>query len=460
MFNKNRAHTIVYTVEDVALGRRGCEDSWVDRVLLGLTEAAMAVSGAAAREMGAPGRRHLQRRESMIDIGSKRATQFAGLAAFFSVVLTSVGCSHSKPAPSAGMWDPKAAAAYLDRRMQWWIGWNNSARDHETFCFSCHTAVPYALARPALRATLAESAAPAAERQLMEDVRRRVRLWGETSPFYTDQYVAPGKSAESLGSEAVLSALMLAWDDARTGHLSADTVAAFDHMWAEQHASGDSAGAWSWLDFDLSPWESAAADAQYYGAALAALSVGVAPENYQSRPQIESSMRLLRDYLAREYPAQSLHHRLILLWASTRLPGVLDSEHRQSLVAEVLRAQNPDGGWSLSALMTKSSKSKLSYPESDGYATGLVTLVLGQTAMPAAAPQVQRGLTWLMRNQKGHGGTWIRGQEGFWVARSLNTWRNPWSNVGRFMSDAATAYAVLALTESSQVSAPVPSARR
>ena len=399
-------------------------------------------------------------RETVIEPGRRRANGFARLVALFGFALILAACSQSKPAPAAGLWDPKAAAAYLDRRMQWWIGWKNSARDHDTFCFSCHTAVPYALARPALRAPLGESAPAAPEQQLMDDVRRRVRLWGETSPFYPDQYVGPGKSAQSLGTEAVLSALMLAWDDARTGRLSADTVTAFDHMWAEQLSSGDSAGAWSWLDFDLSPWESAAVDAQYYGAALAAMAVGVAPENYRSRPQIQDSLRLLRDYLAREYPAQSLHHRLTLLWASTRLPGVVDPERRQALVAEVLRAQNPDGGWSLSALMTKSGKSKLSYPESDGYATGLVTMLLKQTAIPGAAPQVQRGLTWLMRNQQGHGGSWIRGHEGFWVARSLNKWRTPWSNVGRFMSDAATAYAVLSLTEPAPVASPVASARQ
>jgi squalene-hopene/tetraprenyl-beta-curcumene cyclase len=284
----------------------------------------------------------------------------------------------------------------------------------------------------------------------MDDVRRRVRLWDETSPFYTDQYVGPGKSAESRGTEAVLSALMLAWDDARTGRLSADTVTAFDHMWAEQHASGDSAGAWSWLDFDLSPWE--VRDAQYYGAALAGMAVGLAPENYRSRPQIQEPLQRLREYLAHEYPVQSLHHRLVLLWASTKLPGLLDAGQRQSLIAELLRAQNTDGGWSLSALLPKSGKGNapLTDPNSDGYATGLVTLVLEQTAMPQAAPEVRRSLTWLTRNQLGHGGSWVRGQEGFWVARSLNKWRNPWSNVGRFMSDAATAYAVLALTEPSQ----------
>jgi squalene-hopene/tetraprenyl-beta-curcumene cyclase len=311
-----------------------------------------------------------------------------------------------------------------------------------------------------LRATLAEQAPSSPERQLMDDVRRRVRLWSRTNPFYTDYKVAPGKSAESRGTEAALSALMLAWDDARTGRLSPETVTAFDHMWAEQHASGDSAGAWSWLDFDLSPWETA--DAQYYGAALAALAVGVAPENFQSRPQIQSHLRGLRDYLVREYPAQSLHDRVVLLLASTKLPGLLGAGQRQSLVDEVLRAQNSDGGWSLSALMTTSGKRAilLSHPASDGYATGLVTLVLGQTALIGATSQVQRGLTWLVRNQLGHGGSWIRGQEGFWVARSLNKWRNPWSNVGRFMSDAATAHAVLALTEPSHAEPSVASVRK
>jgi hypothetical protein len=384
----------------------------------------------------------------------------ARVAAVCGIALALVACSHSSAAPSDSSWDPKAAAAYLDRRMEWWISWKDSSRDHGTFCFSCHTAVPYALARPALRLTLIEPAAAAPERQLMDDVRRRVRLWGESSPFYTDEYVAPGKSGESRGTEAVLSALMLAWDDARGGKLSADTVAAFEHMWTEQHASGQHAGAWSWLDFDLSPWESS--EAQYYGAALAALAVGVAPENYQSRPEIQDHLRLLRGYLAREYPTQSLHHRLILLWAATKLQGLLDASQRQSLVAEVLRAQSADGGWSLSALLAKSGKGStlLSHPDSDGYATGLVTLVLGQTAMPGAAPQVRRGLTWLVRNQAGHGGSWLRGQEGFWVARSLNKWRYPWSNVGRFMSDAATAYAVLALTEPSQAEPTVGSVRK
>jgi len=48
-------------------------------------------------------------------------------------------------ARAANSWDQKAAAAYLDQRASWWMGWPRAARDHETFCVSCHTAVPYVM---------------------------------------------------------------------------------------------------------------------------------------------------------------------------------------------------------------------------------------------------------------------------------------------------------------------------
>ena len=62
-------------------------------------------------------------------------------------------------------WDMKAAATYLDGRENWWMNWPRAARDHGTFCVSCHTAVPYAISRPALRSVLGEQTATANEQK-------------------------------------------------------------------------------------------------------------------------------------------------------------------------------------------------------------------------------------------------------------------------------------------------------
>ena len=83
----------------------------------------------------------------------------------------------------------------------------------------------------------------------------------------------------------------------------------------------------------------------------------------------------------------------------------------------------------------------LQQARSDGYATGLITFVLEQAGIATEDPRLQRGLSWLARNQNK--------AEGSWPSLSLSQRRNPSSNVGHFMSDAATAYAVLALGENS-----------
>ena len=165
------------------------------------------------------------------------------------LVMGALAASRHTESSAANSWDQKAAAAYLDQRANWWMEWPKSARDHETFCVSCHTAVPYALSRPALRKPLAEASPSANERRLLDNVTKRVRLWKEVAPFYTDADRGAYKSVESRGTESVLNALILASNDAQSGYLSHDAVIAFENMWAEQQTTGEKKGAWLWLRF-------------------------------------------------------------------------------------------------------------------------------------------------------------------------------------------------------------------
>jgi squalene-hopene/tetraprenyl-beta-curcumene cyclase len=360
--------------------------------------------------------------------------------------------SHAE-SKTSDSWNPKAAASYLDQREAWWMQWKGASRDHQTFCVSCHTAVPYALARPTLHKVLSEEAPSANERRLLENVTKRVRLWKEVGPFYTDEDYGVHKAAESRGTEAVLNTLILASYDTQSGQLSDDTRAAFNNMWALQQTTGEKKGSWPWLRFHLEPWEGL--DSEYYGAALAAVAVGTAPGDYRSAPEIQNNLKLLREYLDHDYNQQSLVNRVYLLWASTKLPGLLDAEQQKAIVAEVLTKQRADGGWSLTTIARKwrgwgpralaqlwlRSDWTLYDGQSDGYATGLVTFVLQRSSLPTANVPLQHGLSWLMLNQSA--------TEGLWPAYSLNERRNPASEIGRFMSDAATAYAVLALSETS-----------
>src|SRR6266568_967313 len=344
----------------------------------------------------------------------------------------------------AASWEQKAATSYLDRRQEWWMQWPRSQRDHDTFCVSCHTAVPYALSRAALRKALAEQTPSAGEQRLLENVTKRVRLWNEVAPFYSDADRGAYKTVESRGTESVLNALILASHDAQSGQLSDDTRKAFDNMWQEQQTSGNKKGAWLWLRFNNEPWE--ADDSDYYGVTLAAVATGIAPGDYRVTPQIQNNVTMLREYLSRESAAQKPINRVALLWAAAKMPGLIEPDRKKAIIAELLEKQQADGGWSLSSLSGEWKRSDGTPQEakSDGYATGLISFALQQAGVSPENAQLKRGLAWLIVNQDKAAGSWL--------AYSLNKNKEHHLSpeTALFMNDAATAYAVLALTSANR----------
>jgi squalene-hopene/tetraprenyl-beta-curcumene cyclase len=348
-----------------------------------------------------------------------------------------------KPAEAATTgWDRQAAARYLDGREIYWQGWDRAQKDHGTLCVSCHTQATYGLARPELRRDLSEQGPSPAEQAMLASIDKRVSMWKEMVPFYSDATSGAGKEVESRNAESVLNAVILSSYDALEGHLSRTTRTAFDNAWALQSTTGPTTGAWVWQNFHYTPWESP--ESEYHGAALMAVAVGKAPDHYRDDPKIAANLAALTAYLSSHYEAQPLLNKVVALWASNWFPTVLTPAQRTRLLEDLYKRQRAEGGWSLTDLGTwKRMDDTPLETRPDGYATGLAVLVLEETAatdahMKARAQKpIALGVQWLLANQDK--------TTGAWPAWSLNKNRDPGTNVGKFMSDAATSYAVLAL---------------
>ena len=375
---------------------------------------------------------------------TKRFWSWASAACTLAAALA-LAASPSRPVRAADQVDPRAtsgwsresAARYLDSREAWWQSWDRAGKDRGTLCVSCHTQAPYGMARPALRRDLGETTPTAPETVMLASIEKRVRQWSQMQPFYSDVTSGAGKEVESHNAESVLNAFILTGRDVGQGKLGETTRIAFTNAWALQSATGPDAGSWVWQNFTYGPWESK--ESQYHWAALMAVAVGKAPDRYRAEPAIAPNLVALTGYLRSHYEAQPTLNKIAALWASAAFPEAIAATDRARLIGELGRLQHPDGGWSLTDLAPWARVDKTPLEtRSDGYATAFIVLVLEETGHGAGAtPAVARGVAWLKANQDK--------ATGAWTAWSVNKNRDPHSDVGKFMSDAATGYAVLAL---------------
>ena len=193
-------------------------------------------------------------------------------------------------------------------------------------------------------------------------------------------------------------------------------------MWALQFKNGDLKGAWAWLNFHYEPWESN--DSAYFGATLAAVAIGHAPGGYAASPEIQDQVKLLREYLQKRADVETLFNRVMLLWASSKLPGLLTADQQHAIIAAANEKQQADGGWTMATLASwKRVDNTALDTASDGYATGLITLVQQSAGVAATDAHVSKGVAWLSSHQDP--------ATGMWQATSLNKQRDPASDASK-----------------------------
>ena len=347
--------------------------------------------------------------------------------------------TYARPSPAENKipFSPKLAVDYMEQgALAWTADWK---------CVACHTNGSYMVVRPLLTPQLGQP-----QKELRDFFVATLQDELATDPA--------DLRPELDSTQAVYVAAGLAiWDAHVTHRLSAETAQALSMMFKLQRVDGD----WTISDDNNPPLESN----RYQLATVAARAIGNAPGwlAQQRGTPLETKINLLENYLRAEHKLQGDYDRTDLLWAAAELPGLISAAREQQLVQMIFSHQKADGGWSIRAFALPEEWGKgnraeklraeleISDPPSDGHMTGLAIIALRKAGVPSSDARIQRGVSWLLANQR---------SSGRWWTRSLN--RDGW----QFITYSGTAYPLLALAlcdalpSSSQMTATIPRSTR
>jgi squalene-hopene/tetraprenyl-beta-curcumene cyclase len=156
---------------------------------------------------------------------------------------------------------------------------------------------------------------------------------------------------------------------------------------------------------------------------------------YAATQGARQGLKKIRLFL-KNNPPLSLHHRAMIAWASCYVKALMNDQQRTETLNALLTLQRPDGGWSTPGLLAdwKGLKRKDGKPHdtktSDAYATGFAIIVAHTLGLASDDLRLQRGIDWLLRNQR---------VSGKWFSRS------PAQDSRHYFSNFGSAFAILAL---------------
>ncbi|MFT5289174.1 MAG: hypothetical protein ACI8QS_003281 [Planctomycetota bacterium] len=249
---------------------------------------------------------------------------------------------------------------------------------------------------------------------------------GYLAGFLTGEVEPRGQYGSVEGM--VATAAFLALSDARTGSAVHETTRrGLDHAWDLL----DESGTWEdWLQCNWPPFES---DAEY-GPTLMLVALGELKGSAELTAADTHGAQRLVKYLTGIEPV-SLHAKAMRLWAASYWPKALSSETCQAWHKELLAARKEDGGWSMASLSGSGWQrdgDEAQTETSEAYPTAFSIYVLLETGMPRTDEVAEAALRWLREHQR---------EDGDWFTRS------PRRDGKHYISRAATAFALMALTE-------------
>ncbi|HIG30366.1 MAG TPA: hypothetical protein EYQ50_22230 [Verrucomicrobiales bacterium] len=312
----------------------------------------------------------------------------------------------------------KAALDYIEQGATAWAG--------DRACISCHTTGSYLFTRPALSPYVGKPSPKMHEffvKQL-DEIQKEDR-----------EKLSEGITPTQI---AYLAAGLAEWDEHITQTLSSETDAALRLMFDVQSEDGSFSNIDCWPPLESS---------NFHGATVAAMAASTAPgwlkQTKTSDPSLINQFEKLKRYLRQTRPPHD-YARVLLLWAVTRLPNLIEEERRETIIEMIRKHQRPDGGWSLRSFGSPASWGGGSRAEklraepdrnkrsSDGHMTGLAVLVLRDAGVAKTDLQLKKAVHWLKTNQR---------ESGRWWTRSLNT------DKFHFITYSGTCYPILALAK-------------
>lgn len=320
----------------------------------------------------------------------------------------------SESEPKLAEFSAQAADRYLrDGALAW---------SREKRCVSCHTNGSYLAVRASLTSKLGPP--PAEIRDIFIDESRKLAA----------KDVGTIRSGAKGATIAYVALGLAEWDTHVAKALSAETESALAILLTAQNENG------GWANEDC--WPPMESD-MYHATTVAAMALATAPgwlDNLQDEGTLQQIDRM-KQYLRRTDPPHD-YGRVLLLWAATRMPSLLEEQRKRELVELIWSHQRSDGGWSLRTIAAPEqwgsgnraekirAEPDFEDPPSDGHMTGLAVLVLRDAGIAVGDPRIKTAVRWLKTNQRA---------SGRWWTRSLNT------DTFHFITFSSTGYALTAL---------------